>query len=327
MLGLGFSTNRSSSSEGASIGGRTSFTGLLDESYGGSAAAAYSLRRLSNSYEGKAVQIRRASDNIEVDVGFDANNEISLDSPVYNVTEETTGSSPTPDFSRADNLGQFIGNASYENKDLLSSPDSALIQCWYDQSGNSKDAIQSTAGSQPQLVSSGAIVTENGKPTLSFDGSSHYFVLSIDSLNINNLSVHTVCSSDNLSGSRMQFTLGTDTGVRYWHYQVGGADRAYYGGTSPFIEYGSMDTDQHLYSFIAGSTSTVFRMFTDGTEAGSTVTLQSGTPSTSQQRIGAYHNNGLNWSGTIQEFVLYSADSTNNRTDIESNINTFYSIY
>ena len=264
---------------------------LLLDTYTG-AAAAYSLRQLRTAYTGDAVRVRRSNDNAEADIGF-SNGEL-----------DTTA------------LAAHCGS------------NDGFVKTLYDQSGNTDDATQTSTSNQPKIYDgTTGVMTENGKPTMDFDGSNHYFVLSIGSLNINNMSVHTVCRSDDTSGNRMQFTLGTDANVRYWHYQVSAKDRAYYGAASPFIEYGNMDTDQHLYSFIAGSTSTVFRMFRDGTEAGSTVTLQSGTPLTSQQRLGAYHNNALNWSGTIQEFVLYSADSTNNRTGIESNINTFYSIY
>jgi hypothetical protein len=40
----------------------------------------------------------------------------------------------------------------------------------YDQSGNARNAAQTTAGSQPRIVNRGAIVTENGRPALYFDG-------------------------------------------------------------------------------------------------------------------------------------------------------------
>jgi hypothetical protein len=40
----------------------------------------------------------------------------------------------------------------------------------YDQSGNGRNAAQTTAAAQPRIVSNGAIVTENGRPVVSFDG-------------------------------------------------------------------------------------------------------------------------------------------------------------
>ena len=163
MLGLGNSISRSSVSESGASALRLVSPLLLD-TYSG-AVAAYSLRKLSSDYSGKAIQIRRASDNVEVDVSFDSSGAVSLDSAVTNVTEETTGSS-TSLVTSATNLGQFVANASYTDADSLGSADSALVQCWYDQSGNSNNATQNTAGSQPQIVSSGAVIVENGKPAV-----------------------------------------------------------------------------------------------------------------------------------------------------------------
>jgi hypothetical protein len=45
-----------------------------------------------------------------------------------------------------------------------------FVTTWYDQSGNGNDATQATASSQPKIVDTGALVTENGKAALDFDG-------------------------------------------------------------------------------------------------------------------------------------------------------------
>jgi uncharacterized protein YodC (DUF2158 family) len=42
----------------------------------------------------------------------------------------------------------------------------AYVSTWYDQSGNNRHATQTATGSQPLIVSSGSLVTENGKPAL-----------------------------------------------------------------------------------------------------------------------------------------------------------------
>ena len=53
-------------------------------------AAAYSLRKVKSDYTGNAVRIRRASDNVEVNVSFDTNDEVSTSSPITNVAEPTS---------------------------------------------------------------------------------------------------------------------------------------------------------------------------------------------------------------------------------------------
>lgn len=49
------------------------------------AAAAYSLRKVKADYTGNAVRIRRASDDVEVNVAFDTNGEVSDSSAVTNI--------------------------------------------------------------------------------------------------------------------------------------------------------------------------------------------------------------------------------------------------
>jgi hypothetical protein len=41
-----------------------------------------------------------------------------------------------------------------------------FVTTWYDQSGNGRNAAQTTANLQPQIVSNGAIETQNGKPAI-----------------------------------------------------------------------------------------------------------------------------------------------------------------
>ena len=67
------------------------------------AEAAYSLRKVRSTYTGHAVRIRRASDNVEVNVGFDTNDEVSDSSAITNVVE-----SPDQDDTTATTLGAFL---------------------------------------------------------------------------------------------------------------------------------------------------------------------------------------------------------------------------
>lgn len=323
MLGLGTSINKSSSSESASIAGRSSsFTGLLDESYGGSASAAYSVRRLSGSYSGKALQIRRVSDNVEVDVSFDNNNEISLDSAVTNVTEETTGSS-TSIITGAVNLGEFVANASYTDADSLGSTDSAKVQCWYDQSGNSNDTTQNTAGNQPTIVSSGALVTENGKPALEFDGSDD-----------NLAAASAVVTGAELFCSNV-LTMGT-TG-QPWGDQTGFGVRAYQAGSSVLrVQYNTDNGGFQMTGDNSGSgqrlkstrlISGTQQIFDNGSLATSATRTFTSLASNNVMRFGMRYNNTNFFNGKLQEYVIYTSDQYSNRTNIENNINAFYSIF
>ena len=114
---------------GGSSGG-DSFTGLLD-TYSG-AAAAYSLRQLSSTYSGDAIVVRRASDNTTQAIGF-VNNELDTAT-----------------------LESFCSGTD------------GFVTTWYDQSGNNRNVTKTTAASQPQIVSSGSTITDNGKPAIEF---------------------------------------------------------------------------------------------------------------------------------------------------------------
>lgn len=100
-----------------------------------SSSAAYSLRKLRNAYTGNAIRVRRSSDNAEADIGFTTSGDLDTAA-----------------------LLTFVGSGS------------GFVTTWYDQSGNGRNATQTTAGNQPRIVNSGAIETQNGLPVVSFDG-------------------------------------------------------------------------------------------------------------------------------------------------------------
>jgi hypothetical protein len=110
-----------------------SFTGLLNETYGSGAEAAYSTRRLNGNYSGDCMTIRRASDGTTQSIGF-------VDEEIDESAIETfcTGTTCT-------------------------------VQVWRDQSGNGNDAEQTTTGSQPTIYTGGALIKEGGRLALQFN--------------------------------------------------------------------------------------------------------------------------------------------------------------
>ena len=94
-------------------------------------AANYQLRRERRIYTGNAMRVRRSSDNAEADIGFTANGDLDTSA-----------------------LQAHVGSGD------------GFITTWYDQSGNGRNAAQTTPAAQPRIVSNGAIVTENGRATI-----------------------------------------------------------------------------------------------------------------------------------------------------------------
>lgn len=106
----------------------------------GSAAAALGLRKLRTAYSGNCLKVRRSSDDTTQDIGFSGG---LLD----------VGS-----------LQTFCAGTN------------GFLDTWYDQSGNANNVTQATLADQPQIVSSGAVLTfaPNSRPRANFNGTSHH---------------------------------------------------------------------------------------------------------------------------------------------------------
>ena len=80
---------------GSGNGGTPVFSNFVGGNPDNSAAAAYSLRKVRSTYTGPAVRIRRASDNVEVNVSFDTNDEVSTSSAITNLNASSFPSGVT----------------------------------------------------------------------------------------------------------------------------------------------------------------------------------------------------------------------------------------
>jgi hypothetical protein len=248
------------------------------------AAAAYSVRQLSNNAI-KCMRVRRAVPPYdEKDIGFTAGGDLDEAAIVA--------------FGGSDEL---------------------RVSAWYDQSGQSNHATQITPGSQPQIYNGTAVITENGKPAISWSSNEMDWTISG---NANSFSVFTVATNDATSGNQMQYTLSSSP--RWWHWYLSGNKTFYYDNTT--INHSSVDTNQHLFAKIAGSTLGHAGYWVDNVKASTTGTLNSSAFNT-DQRLGNYSSGTNNyWDGTMQELVMWPTDQSSNRTGIETNIMTYFNI-
>ena len=195
-----------------------------------------------------------------------------------------------------------------------------LISTWYDQS-LSNDATQSTAASQPKIVSGGSLVTENGKPAVDFDVSGIYLATSAIP-EVTQPATH-IATLKYTSGetSEIPFSSLSDVNGRNLSYK-GNSNYAMFAG-SVFESATAVTNDQQLnFSLFNGASSSMWK---DGTliidnESVGTETIEGIT-------IGSDHDANPDFFGKIQEYMVYASDQSSNRTAIETNINTFYSIY
>jgi hypothetical protein len=260
------------------------------------AAAAYSVRKLSSSYSGSALRVRRSSDNTEKDIGFDSNGNLDTSA-----------------------LTTFVGAGN------------GFVVTWYDQSGNGNDATKSTASQQPLLVSSGSLNTINTKASLSFDTTDN---LSMSSLSVTDQAIFTVFNNASeintatgikfiLDGVNGLLTLGSSSGTIanervYWATKV---------PKSVGENTTNIPTGQHVLSMLY-NTSTFDTMFRDGVEYtlvdGSVGGFDATNFPTNYNIIGR-STSSLN--DNLQELIIYQSDQSSNQSAIESNINDYYNIY
>lgn len=263
-----------------------SFVGLLD-TYP-NAAAAYSVRKLRTAYTGSAIRVRRSSDNAEQDIGFSGAN---LDTSA---------------------LTSFCSSGD------------GFVTTWYDQSGNARNATQTTAVRQPQIVSAGSVLTKYGKPNI---------VLTSDFLNLSS----SIILNDQLTFAMVMNTTatgGADTGIINYNSSpaddaelrigIGNSIADYYNGgyALNFVDIQSITGGLFYYQRLTGYTSTIYRnnnFIATGTRSGA---LASGVQ---KFTIGEYLNNYRN--GNISEFVIYASDQSSNQSGIQTNINSYYAIF
>ena len=188
-----------------------------------------------------------------------------------------------------------------------------FVVTWYDQSGNSNDATQATAANQPKIVSAGSLVTENGKAAIDFDGVDDYL---------------SFTATINQASEFSHFITLKGTGFLYGT-SSGGTDYLRYSGyiriainSTLLTDNTNVDNLQSQTSFIRSNTDLTTIYYNSNTGVSSTLSGEFSSLS-----IGSYNNGAILYTGNIQEFIVFNSDQSANRTGIETNINTFYSIY
>lgn len=280
------------------ISGGAPYVGLLD-TYP-NAAAAYSVRLLKSDYTGSAIRVRRSSDNAEQNIGFTA-----------------------------------LGNLDTTALTSFCSGTNGFVTTWYDQSGNGRNGVQTTAANQPQIVSSGSVLTLTGtgsaKPCMLFDGTNDLFDLSTtlpistgDSFSIYQLEKKTSASTIGIwiTGgltstaspfgpvhySNTNLFMNTKFNAFTSGYRFGGSLADNYNLISGYMKDSDTTSDAYvnnaLYSF---TTTTAEARITEFNRIGARLTENSGT--------------------STQEMIVYLVDQSANNTAINTNINTYYGIY
>jgi hypothetical protein len=257
-----------------------------------SAVAGYSLRQLKTGVT-SVVRVRRSSDNSEQD---------------FTTDEITDGT-----------LTTWTG------------ANDGFVVTWYDQSG-SNNITQSTAANQPRLVVAGALETLSSLPTLNYLTDDYLSLGSgLSAISAEPLSIFTVYSSDVSTGfssilsnnstgatsnSRVQVYANTNVG------QMFGVKNT--SGTAYTISTGAATSSDSIGSYFIDSSKNMECFLNGSTQGTDTFT---GTYVNNDLEIGKNNGNGQQIDGQISELIIFGSDESGNRTAIETDINTHYSIY
>jgi len=198
------------------------------------------------------------------------------------------------------------------------------VQTWYDQSANANHAVQGTATAQPKIVDAGALVTVNGKPAILGDGVDD----NISSTNVGTfpspLTVAAVYDSVVENGYLGGVFSGANNGPGFLLNYANAGFTAYQQG--PALTPGVLTPNQSLMFFKSSTTGIDWKLYINSAEilnSGEDIGASVGDKITLFSR-----GNSISFSNAnIQEFIVYGSDNTSMRTDIETNINTHYSIY
>jgi hypothetical protein len=257
------------------------------------AAVAFSLRKLRPSYTGSVIRVRRSSDNAELDIGF-----------VENVLDTAS-------------LTAFCGLGN------------GFVKTWYDQSYNVYNATQTTLENQPQIVSSGNVILENGKPAILGLGSNTSMQIPfpvITPSTSQNFGIYFIATPKNLTTNlRIVFSQYTtsSTGRLIAYASLSEFRSAVQIGSSGtnIASPGSTETACFYYArygginLITGYNSTTSPI----------VTTTNAIPNTNAYLFNAIGSGG-GCDDALQEIIVYDFDTNSNRSLIQLEQANYYGI-
>jgi hypothetical protein len=265
--------------------------------------AVYSLTKTRSDYNGSAVEVERSNGGT-IDIGFDANGELDLNT-----------------------LNLFCAGAI-----------TCSVRTWYDQSTNGNNAVQTDVTKQPLISVNGTVFTSStGKPTIvsnnddganSFGGGTEMFLqFNIQAFNNSEYSVFMATERRDAGGNQYPisntgdlqndeiFYLGwvTNTGLQAGQInnEIDLAVPAYVSPQMQLISTFSLNANAgrslYLDSVLAGTTANATKLTIHPGDFGQIFT--------SIDSSGVYE-----YRGAISEVVIYSADHANYRKVIEEQI-------
>jgi len=270
------------------------------------ASAAYSVRKLDINYSGSCMKVRRDSDNVELDIGFDSNGDVDTSA-----------------------IASHCGSAN------------GFVSVWYDQAnigGTAKNQTQSTASQQPKIYDGSAVITENGKPAIDFDGSSDRLNCSTNLRTSNGAAtVSQVRNVPRRNDYQQPFAF-----YKVQRHVIDKQGQTAYAAVSistnetdrKYLHYTGANLSGQILHFSAWDGSTQVTgvdeviLHEDGSQETGTIGSSGyGVLGSGSNSIGGRDNNSQYCNGTFQEVIVWLTDQSSNRSAIETDQNNHFSIF
>jgi hypothetical protein len=216
-----------------------------------------------------------------------------------------------------------------------------FVTTWYDQSGNGRNVTQTTAASQPRIVSNGALEAVNGKPEIRFDGVDDYLAAASPLIDTtHSLFVLFTPTIKNVTGSVFGQWFAGATGrfaILVNQISSGGALAGFLnvfnasatggGGSGGLALEVAISNAPTLITSISTTGSEQWKLFKNGAEWDSATipSVYTGVNSA----IGSLNGSGSSFpfEGTVSEIIAFpSVFSTTDRQILELNQIAYYNI-
>jgi hypothetical protein len=284
---------------------------LLLDTYSG-AKAAYSLRKLSSTYSGSAIRVRRSSDNTEQDIGF------------------------TSDVLDTTSLLSFVGS------------NNGYITTWYDQSGNGINAVQSTATNQPSIILFGVLYEVDSKPAINaypkalltagtasdfkylHDGTTRSFTSNVYQTGALTAALNFIWLTGDSGASSIGAGLFYSANNQYQRIWNGTQAQRI---SNIFTELPNTHQIQSQIFDASNATSSdkIIVKINNGSDIANNTTAFTPNSANSTEPLHLFNysspNNSYGFNGLMQEMVFWDSDQDANISGINTNTNNFYSIY
>jgi hypothetical protein len=208
-----------------------------------------------------------------------------------------------------------------------------LIKAWYEQTGNVRDAVNTTNANQPKIVDSGSTIMKNGLPALSFDN--QFLYAGTGAIIDTGLSSFIVNSIDsNQRGTPYAKSKAAGVANRFGFFQSQSISRDSANAGTQVVLSPTLGVNYLFTQIIENNPNMSHSLYNDNIQQGSTTTTSNPINSNAFELIiGAYNDSSGGFSppvsfhnGTIQEIILYGSSQESNRNEINTNQADYYGI-